>query len=380
MISSHPNVISVSVARKIIYGTGAIKKLPETCSELGLHKVWIVSGGSETKNIRDKSIMPLLESVSNLEINTLEIGKGSYEEEIETLQEVFKQKHSKSAHNLDPFAGEAIIASGGGRVMDIIKVVSHFSGIPWISLPTSASHDGFSSPFINFILREAIKEQEKKFGPFVSSSPLAIVGDTNLISKCPYKHLISGVGDLLAKLTAVKDWQLAMRLRGEYYDEYAATFGQVSARIVEEGYSLISQGTEPGARLVTKALGNSGVAMSIAGNSRPASGCEHLISHYLDYLSVREQRFDNSKSTHGFQVGLGTVIGMYLHGGDWKKILSILEAVKHPTSFQELGIDRDILVETLINAHKIRPERYTILGDGLTKKAAINVIEATGVI
>ena len=380
MISSHPNVISVSVARKIIYGTGAIKKLPETCSELGLHKVWIVSGGSETKNIRDKSIMPLLESVSNLEINTLEIGKGSYEEEIETLQEVFKQKHSKSAHNLDPFAGEAIIASGGGRVMDIIKVVSHFSGIPWISLPTSASHDGFSSPFINFILREAIKEQEKKFGPFVSSSPLAIVGDTNLISKSPYKHLISGVGDLLAKLTAVKDWQLAMRLRGEYYDEYAATFGQVSARIVEEGYSLISQGTEPGARLVTKALGNSGVAMSIAGNSRPASGCEHLISHYLDYLSVREQRFDNSKSTHGFQVGLGTVIGMYLHGGDWKKILSILEAVKHPTSFQELGIDRDILVETLINAHKIRPERYTILGDGLTKKAAINVIEATGVI
>ena len=380
MISSHPNVISVSVARKIIYGTGAIKKLPETCSELGLHKIWIVSGGSETKNIRDKSIMPLLEPVSNLEVNSLEIGKRSYEEEISTLQEVFKQKHSKIAHNLDPFAGEAIIAAGGGRVMDIIKVVSHFSGIPWISLPTSASHDGFSSPFINFILREAIKDQEKKFGKFVSSSPLAIVGDTNLISKSPYKHLISGVGDLLAKLTAAKDWQLAMRLRGEYYDEYAATFGQVSARIVEEGYSLISQGTEPGTRLVTKALGNSGVAMSIAGNSRPASGCEHLISHYLDYLSVKEQRFDNSKSTHGFQVGLGTVIGMYLHGGDWKKILSILKAVKHPTTFQELGIDRDILIETLINAHKIRPERYTILGDGLTKKAAINVIEATGVI
>ena len=380
MSFQNPKVISVSVARKIIYGTDAIKKLPVTCSELGLRKVWIVSGGSETKSIRDKTILPLLEPEESLDINTLEIGKNTYEIEIENLQEVFKQNHSSSGKPLDPFSGEAIIAAGGGRVMDIVKVVSHFSGIPWISLPTSASHDGFSSPFINFILREAIKEQEKKFGPFISNSPLAIVGDTNLITKSPYKHLISGVGDLLAKLTAVKDWQLAMRLRGEYFDEYAATFGQVSARIVEEGYSLISQGTEPGVRLVTKALGNSGVAMSIAGNSRPASGCEHLISHYLDYLSVKENRFDNSKSTHGFQVGLGTVIGMYLHGGNWQKILSILKAVKHPTTFQELGIDRDILIETLINAHKIRPERYTILGEGLTKKAATNVLEATGVI
>ncbi len=379
MTLAHPNVISVSVARKIIYGTGAIKKLPETCSELGLHKVWIVSGGSETKNIRDKSIIPLLEPVSNLEINPVELGRKSYEEEIDTLQEIFAQKRETQTKNLDPFAGEAIIAAGGGRVMDIVKFVSHFSGIPWISLPTSASHDGFSSPFINFILREAIKDQEKKFGHFVSSSPLAIVGDTNLISKSPYKHLISGVGDLIAKLTAVKDWQLAMRLRGEYYDEYAATFGQVSARIVEEGFSLISQNTEPGVRLVTKALGNSGVAMSIAGNSRPASGSEHLLSHYLDYLSIQD-RFDNSKSTHGFQVGLGTVIAMYLHGGDWKKILSILQAVKHPLTFQELGIDRDILIETLMNAHTIRPERYTILGDGLTRKAAVNVLEATGVI
>ena len=142
---------------------------------------------------------------------------------------------------------------------------------------------------------------------------------------------------------------------------------------------MISQHTEPGVRLVTKALGNSGVAMSIAGNSRPASGSEHLISHYLDYLAVKD-RWDNSKSSHGFQVGLGTVIAMYLHGGDWKKILSILQAVKHPLTFQEVGVDRDILIETLLNAHTIRPERYTILGDGLTKKAAINVLEATGVI
>ena len=380
MFNNNPDFISVSVARKIIYGTGAIKSLPEICDELGLSKVWVVSGGSATKDIREKTILPILESVNNLEVQTLEIGKDTYETEIEVLQKIFKtKKTSNSSSRIDPFAGESIIAAGGGRVMDIVKVVSHFSGIPWISIPTSASHDGFSSPFINFILRKAIKKLETKFQPFVSSSPLAILGDTNLISKSPYKHLASGVGDLLAKLTAVKDWQLAMRLRGEYYDEYAATFGLVSARIVEEGYPLIAQGTEPGVRLVTKALGNSGVAMSIAGNSRPASGCEHLISHYLDKLAVEDNIYDNSKSSHGYQVGLGTILGMYLHGGDWLKIKNILASVRHPTSFEEIGVDRELLLQTLMHAHSIRKERYTILGDGLTKKAAINAIEMTGV-
>ena len=132
---SHPNVISVSVARKIIYGTGAIRKLPETCSELGLHKIFVVSGGTETRNIRDHSIIPLLENVPDLEISKLEIGRKSYEEEIEILQDVFQQnKSTKTTSNkdLDPFAGEAIIAAGGGRVMHIVKVTSHFSSIPWI--------------------------------------------------------------------------------------------------------------------------------------------------------------------------------------------------------------------------------------------------------
>jgi glycerol-1-phosphate dehydrogenase [NAD(P)+] len=374
-----PNIITVSVARKIIYGTEAIKSLPEVCDELGLKNIWIVTGGTSTKKIRDKTIIPILNSVNDLNISTIEIGKKSYTEEIDLLQNEFTSDFKEKTKPVNPYSTDAIFAAGGGRVMDIVKVVSNFTGIPWISVPTSASHDGFSSPFINFLLRRAIKKIESTAGKFEKSPPLAIIGDTNLIAKSPYKHLISGVGDLLAKLTAIKDWQLAARLRGDYYDEYAATFGLVSARIAEEGYSLIAQGTEPGVRLVTKALGNSGVAMSIAGNSRPASGCEHLISHYLDYLAENEKSFNTEKTTHGFQVGLGTVLGMYLHGGNWKKILKILESVKHPITFSEIGIDREILLDALLHAHTIRPERYTILGEGLTKKAALNAIDTTGV-
>ena len=376
MVVNNPNIINVSVARKIIYGTDAINSLPEVCDELGLKNIWIVTGGTATKSIRDKTILPILNQ-NDLNISKIEIGKKSYTDEIDLLQQEFSDFKEKRPVN--PYSNDAIFAAGGGRVMDIVKVVSNFTGIPWISIPTSASHDGFSSPFINFLLRRVIKDIEVETGKFETSPPLAIVGDTNLIAKSPYKHLISGVGDLLAKLTAIKDWQLATRLRGDYYDEYAATFGLVSARIAEEGHTLIAQGTEPGVRLVTKALGNSGVAMSIGGNSRPASGCEHLISHYLDYMAETQPSFSTEKTTHGFQVGLGTVIGMYLHGGDWKKIINILASVKHPTTFSEIGIDREVLLDAVINAHKIRPERYTILGDGLTKKAALNAIDMTGV-
>lgn len=380
MTLNSPDIINVTVARKIIYGSGAIKSLPEICEELELKNIWVVTGETATKRIKEKTIIPILDNVKDIKISSIEIGKQSYTEEIDLLEnEFFNSNFKEVPRSVNPYSKDAIFAAGGGRVMDIVKVVSNYTGIPWISIPTSASHDGFSSPYINFLLRRAIKDIEQKAGQFKPSPPLAIIGDTNLIAKSPYKHLASGVGDLLAKLTAIKDWQLAMRLRGDYYDEYAATFGLVSARIVEEGYPLIAQGNEPGVRLVTKALGNSGVAMSIAGNSRPASGCEHLISHYLDYIAETEKSFSTDKTTHGYQVGLGTIIGMYLHGGDWKKIKFILEKVKHPTTFSELGIDREILIKALTKAHTIRPERYTILGDGLTKKAAIAAIENTGV-
>ncbi|MHA2366311.1 MAG: sn-glycerol-1-phosphate dehydrogenase [Candidatus Hodarchaeales archaeon] len=363
---SFQNKITVEVARKIIYGGRAIERLPMVCKSLGLTSLWVVTGGTATKRIREETILPLLDSINT--VNVLEISNRSYEEEIEYL---LKKIQSNT--------GTAIIAAGGGRVMDVAKVTSCFTDIPWISIPTSASHDGFSSPFINFLLREAIKDLEKVYTPFTPTPPLAIIGDTLLISQGPYKHVVSGVGDLVAKITAVRDWELAFRLRGEYYDEYAATFGLMSARIVEEGYSLIAQAKEPGIRLVVKALGNSGVAMSIAGNSRPASGCEHLISHYLDYLAVKEQIFSNKDCTHGFQVGLATVLAMYLHGGNWENILKILKSVRHPTSFNEIGIDREILLRAILNAHQIRPNRYTILGDGLNKNAAIKAIETTGV-
>jgi len=125
--------------------------------------------------------------------------------------------------------------------------------------------------------------------------------------------------------------------------------------------------------MVIKALVSSGVAMSIAGSSRPASGSEHMFSHALNMVAPRP-------ALHGEQCGVGAIMMMYLHGGDWKKIKDGLEMIGAPTTADELDIEDKYILEALVLAHTIRPDRYTILGTGLTPDAAERVAKITKVI
>jgi glycerol-1-phosphate dehydrogenase [NAD(P)+] len=272
-----------------------------------------------------------------------------------------------------------LMAVGGGKVIDHVKVIASLSQTEYVAVPTNASHDGFSSPYVNFLLREQFVKGDKTIDshPYTPISPLAIVGDTSLISQAPVESLKAGVGDILAKWVAVRDWKLAHRLKGENFDIYAATFSEMTANMVEEGIKSLGRVffSEKGVRVLMKALGSSGVAMCIAGSSRPASGSEHLVSHALDKLSHKYE----FQIAHGHQTGLFSILMMYLHGADWKRIKNILVEVVAPVTLNEIGIDREILLEAMLDAHKIRPERYTILAEGLTKQAAIKAIEMTGI-
>ncbi len=272
-----------------------------------------------------------------------------------------------------------LVAVGGGKVIDYVKVIARLSQTKYVAVPTNASHDGFSSPYVNFLLREEIAKEEKNPNSpiYTPVSPIAIVGDTSLISQAPKESLQAGVGDILAKWVAVRDWKLAHRLKGEKFDIYAATFSEMTANMVEEGISSLGRFffSEEGIRVLMKALGSSGVAMCIAGSSRPASGSEHLVSHALDKLSKKY----NFQVAHGHQTGMMAILMMYLHGGNWKRIRDILVGVAAPVTLHEVGIEREILLEAVLEAHKIRPERYTILTEGLSKQAAINAIEMTGI-
>ncbi len=355
----------INVSRRVAFGVNAIETIPHICEDLGIKKLHLFSGKSKTKTIMEKKILPLISE-------SLEVEKTVFPERIDlpTLHELLTS---------EDFRNTSLMAVGGGTVIDSVKFLANISEAEYLAVPTNASHDGFSSPYINFLLRQHIENSENKDlkGKYRPIAPLAIIGDTTLISNAPEESLKAGVGDILAKRVAVKDWKLAHHLKGEDYDIYAASFAEMTANMVEDTIFDLEKNffSEKGVRALIKALGSSGVAMCIAGSSRPASGSEHLVSHALDSLSA-EHGFS---VLHGHQTGICSILMLYLHGGDWKKIRNTLQKVSAPITLKDLGIDRDIMLSALEKAQFIRPDRFTVLSEGLTRKAAENALEATGI-
>ncbi len=261
-----------------------------------------------------------------------------------------------------------IVALGGGKAIDTAKMASDRIGVGFVSVPTAASHDGIVSG------RSSIPEGDTRHS-VAADPPLAVVADTEIIGDAPWELTTAGCADIISNYTAVKDWQLANRLKNVEYSEYAGALSQMTAEMLVGNSGSIKQGLEESAWLVVKALVSSGVAMSIAGTSRPASGAEHLISHQLDRLVPNE-------ALHGHQVGVAAVVTEYLHSGEdgeWRDIKNALESIDAPTSAAELGIGDETFLEALTTAHTIR-DRYTILGDGVNEEAALEAAARTGVV
>src|SRR5665811_2353279 len=110
----------------------------------------------------------------------------------------------------------------------------------------------------------------------------------------------------------------------------------MSTEIILNSATQIKPNLEDSVRLVVKALVSSSVAMSIAGSSRPASVSEHKFSHALDIVAPKP-------ALHGEQCGVGTIMMMYLHGGDWKFIRDTLKLIKAPTTAREMGIEPEYI-------------------------------------
>ena len=142
----------------------------------------------------------------------------------------------------------------------------------------------------------------------------------------------------------------------------------IAAELMVENAHLIKEYDERAAWIVMKALFASGVAMSIAGSSRPASGGEHKFAHMLEKIAP-------GQVLHGEACGLGTILSMYLHGGDWRRIRDSLRMIGAPTTPKELGLSDEEVIEALVRAKEIRPERRTIF-DFITEDEARDAVHA----
>jgi glycerol-1-phosphate dehydrogenase [NAD(P)+] len=346
---------SFEIPRYVVFGPGAIGKVPHVLEKLGF------------RNLRGLIITG--PTYSNRLVSKVECDECDVEIVGNAEAEYLLDLPRKYMGGID-----YVVGLGGGRVIDVGKVVSSILNIPYVSIPTTASHDGFASPFISHMLQLDLN----KLGlGKVHRAPIAIVADTSIILEAPPRYLRAGIGELVGKLIAVRDWALASRLKGEEFSEYAATLATISAEMILKNAPRLMVHDEGAVRLVVKSLVGCGVAMSIAGSSRPCSGSEHLFSHALDMLA-RELGF--TPALHGEQVAVGAVLMAYLHGMRWRRIKEFLSKLNIPTTAKELGMDKDIIVNALVMAHEVRPDRYTILGsDGLSRKAAENLVEETGV-
>ncbi len=263
---------------------------------------------------------------------------------------------------------DIIIGLGGGKSVDIAKMISHELDKPFISIPTSASHDGIASPFVS--IRGTSKPHSIK-----AKTPIGIIADTLLLSEAPPRLLSSGCGDLVAKITAVKDWELSRDENQEYFGTYSANLAKMSADIIINKSEILLKDLKIGIRIVIEALISAGVAACIAGSSRPCSGAEHLFSHALEYINT------NIGGLHGERVGIGTIIMSKLHDLDWESIVRTLKNVNAPTSASEINVSEENMIDALLIAKKLRPERYTILNKTtLNRESAYRLLKSVDVI
>ena len=348
------NAHRMQLPGEVVIGSGVVHQLGEVTQRVVSTRRAIL--------ISDKNVMKITGEAA---IASLE--KAKFQVEVVSIKKATEEEVEKSCDGIRKHSSGVVVALGGGSVIDTAKLCSTDQRQPFISVPTSAAHDGISSP------RASIK----KDGTSVSvegQSPIAIVADTGIIAKAPYRFTAAGCGDLISKITAVRDWKLAHTLGYEYYGEYSASLSLMGASIIIENAASIKPNDEHSIRLVVEALIASGIAMGIAGSSRPASGAEHKFSHALD-------RVASKPALHGEQCGVGTIMMGYLHAINWEEIRDALAIIGAPTTSEQLGVEPKEVIEALKIAHTINPNRYTILGErGLTEEAAERLARTTGVI
>ncbi len=273
--------------------------------------------------------------------------------------ELYTEGQAFTREDLDTVAAgypgkTTFIGVGGGTVLDIAKYLAARSSDKFISVPTLVSHDGICSPVAVI--------NGKSLGAVM---PTAILVPLHIIKESPINYIYAGIGDLISNLSAIADWQLATKAGKDHIDDFSYMLSSKAARDIVLTLELAnSHGLKPEEflrsdkflRLLVESLNLAGIAMSIAGSSRPCSGAEHMISHAIDEIYG-----SGTKALHGIQVAIATLYLSYYRNDDLKELAETLRAIGFPTQFSDIGISEAELSKILELAPKTRAGRYTIL-------------------
>ncbi|WP_077624546.1 sn-glycerol-1-phosphate dehydrogenase [Sediminibacillus massiliensis] len=269
---------------------------------------------------------------------------------------------------------DVLLAVGSGTIHDIVRFVSFKMNIPFISVPTAASVDGFTSKGAPLIFRG-----EKK--TIQTAAPVAVFADLDVLMGAPRELTASGFGDILGKYTSLTDWKISQLIADEPYSERAAAITRQSLEACVANVDVIGEGGEKGIKVLIQALIESGLVMLLLDHSRPASGGEHHLSHYWEMALLKENA---RQLLHGAKVGVSTAIitGLYKNRAsqyvkedikidklreNWEEVSGLIASLPNPEKIRdllarsggpgtpdELGISTHLLQESLNEAYQIR--------------------------
>ena len=332
-------------------GSGVIQELPGILRDLGASHIFLVAD-NYTYEAAGRQVEQLLDQAG------LAYHKRVFQTETPLVPNEYALGSVLAAMTREV---ELVLAVGSGTLNDVTKYVSARTGVPYVIAATAPSMDGYASTVAPTIL-----DGFKTTLPAVY--PAAIVADVDILKDAPMPMLTAGFGDIIGKFTSLADWRLSHQLNGEYYCPEVAGVIEAAVETCAANAKALAQREPQAIQAVTEALILSGLAMGMVGVSRPASGAEHQMAHYWEMDALRR---GEEHPLHGNAVGVGTVLAAslyemaaeYLPQGfaapDKGQILACLQAAGSCADPKELGIRRELCLESLLHAMELR-DRFTV--------------------
>lgn len=303
---------------QIIIEENALERLPEILQQYSYHNICVIED-INTEKAAGKRVCELLEGMSAVFKKICFPDPFLIPEEA-ALGKIMMEIDRES---------DLIIAVGSGTLNDICKFMSFQFKIDYFIIATAPSMDGYASNVAPLITNHAKITYEV-------GMPKVILGDVGILSQAPMKMIAAGVGDVLGKYVCLMDWTLAHIVNGEYHCPQVEAIVRMSIEKVMAGVDNLPARDMQAVKSVMEGLVLSGIAMSYIGNSRPASGSEHHISHYWEMMALLN---NEPMELHGTKVAIGTIIGLKMY-----ELLQTVEFDKIPVKaeYDEIAWKKEI--------------------------------------
>lgn len=334
---------------------GAIEDLPKMAEPFKDGKILVVFDNHTYEVAGKKAVELLKENGFNYKELLFDTGDDILIPDEKTLGRIVQEQ------DLDC---SLMIAVGSGVLNDSVKFVTSRTGLPYIIVATAPSMDGYVAD------GAPIFSQGHKYSP-VAHLTYGLVGDTDILATAPDDLIQAGFGDMVGKITAIADWDLSVKANGDYRCDTCCELTNRAMKLTFDSCDKLPQRDPAALGDLLEGLTLTGVAMALVNISRPASGAEHMLSHFWEMDYVERGLNPNH---HGIQVGVATPViarffelcedilpeGVKELCPSPQEIRDLLARGGAPTTPKEIGIERELFRQSLLKGYEVRP-RYSIM-------------------